>query len=153
MSVAQAISAGNLDRQLPALQSAAEALRAQPPMGWIAAIRTALGMSATYLASQLEVSHATVLGYEKAEVMGRIQVETLRRVAEALDAELVLAIVPRRPIAATLRDRAEAIARDEMQAVVQTMRLEGQQVDTIDTAAQTEQMVRALLAHTRRLWR
>jgi hypothetical protein len=45
--------------------------------GWVHALRSALGMSVT--------------------VLGRIQIDTLRRVADALDAELIVALLP--PIA------------------------------------------------------
>jgi transcriptional regulator with XRE-family HTH domain len=77
-----------LDRKRTELQAAAAALRQRPVKGWVHALRSALGMSVTVLARRLGVSHSTVLSYEKAELTGRIQIDTLRRVADALDAEL-----------------------------------------------------------------
>ncbi len=70
-------------------------------------------MSATVLAQRLGVSHPTVLSYEKAELSGRIQLDTLQRVADALDCELVVALVPRKPIGETLRARAMQIAQQK----------------------------------------
>lgn len=153
MNVIQAASAENLDRQLPALQTAAQTLRARQPKGWIVAIRTALGMTVTALAKRLGVSHSTLLAYEKGEVSGRIQIETLRRVADALDAELVVALVPRKSVEATLQERAHEIASDEMQAVIQTMRLETQEVNPAATEADFEKLMQALLSQPRKLWR
>jgi predicted DNA-binding mobile mystery protein A len=153
MSYLQSATAELLDRQLPALQAAANALRARPLKGWIAAIRTALGMTSTALASRLNVRHSTILQYEKGEVNGTITLETLGRVADALDAELIVAVVPRKSTAATLRARAESIARGEMRAVIQTMRLEDQEVESDASREEYEKLVTTLLANPRKLWR
>jgi predicted DNA-binding mobile mystery protein A len=149
----QSAAAELLDRQLPALQAAAKALRSRPSKGWIAAIRTALGMTSTALAKELKVSHSTILEYEKGEVSGSITLQTLGRVADALDAELIVALVPRKSVAATLRARAESIAGEEMRAVVNTMRLEDQEVESDATHEQYEKLVTSLLTFPRKLWR
>ena len=153
MSNAQSATAELLDRQLPALQAAASTLRSRPTGGWIAALRTALGMSSTALAKKLKVSHPSILDYEKGERSGSITLETLGRVADALDAELIVALVPRKSAAATLRARAESIAREEMRAVIQTMRLEDQEVESEATREEYEKLVTSLLTKPRKLWR
>jgi predicted DNA-binding mobile mystery protein A len=152
VSNAQSATAELLDRQLPALQAAANTLRSRPSRGWIAALRTALGMSSTALAKLLKVSHPTILEYEKGEVSGSITLQTLRRVADALDAELIVALVPRKSVAATLRARAESIAREEMRAVIHTMRLEDQEVESEASREECEKLVTSLLARPRKLW-
>jgi predicted DNA-binding mobile mystery protein A len=149
----QSASAELLDRELPALQAAAKALRLRPSKGWIAAIRTALGMTSTALAKRLKVSHSTILEYEKGEVRGSITLQTLDRVADALDAELVVALVPRKSVEATLRARAESIAREEMRAVINTMRLEDQEVESEATREEYEKLVTSFLTNSRKLWR
>ena len=153
MSSVRTLSAEVLDRQLPAIREAARTLDLRPPKGWIRSLRTALGMSATALAKRLRVSHPTILEYEKAEQSGRIQIETLRRVGDALDADLVIALIPRKTVQASLRMRAEEIARDEMKAVVQTMRLENQEVDAQATRQEFDQLVLDLMREPRKLWR
>ena len=153
MSNTQYATAELLDRQLPALQAAASTLRSRPAKGWIAAIRTALGMSSPALAKLLKVSQPTIHEYERGEVRGSITLETLRRVAEALDAELIVALVPRKPVAAALRARAEFIAREEMRAVINTMRLEDQEVEGEATREEYEKLVTSLLTNPRKLWR
>ena len=154
VTTVQTASADSLDRKLPALQSAGNALGLRPPpAGWIRSLRTALGMSATALANRMQVSLASVLGYEKAEQSGSISISTLRRVADALDADLVVAIVPRKTVQRTLREQAEAVARDELRAVVQTMRLEDQEVGALDTKQEFERLVQDLMRTPRKLWR
>jgi predicted DNA-binding mobile mystery protein A len=142
-----------LDRKFPDFQAAAATLRHRPVKGWIQAIRKALGMSVTVLAQRLAVSHPTVLAYETAELTGRIQVDTLRRIADALDAELIVALVPRKPINETLRARALEVAQQEMGATVQSMRLEDQEVDSSVTKEQFEALVESLLREPKKLWR
>jgi predicted DNA-binding mobile mystery protein A len=142
-----------LDRQLPALQAAADTLRSRPAKGWIAAIRTALGMSSTALAKLLKVSQPTIHEYERGEVRRTITLETLGRVADALDAELIVALVPRKSVESALRARAESIARSEMRAVVNTMRLEDQEVESEATREEHEKLVTSLLTNPRKLWR
>lgn len=141
------------DRKLSELQAAAAVLRSRPARGWIQALRSALGMSATVLAQRLGVSHPTVLSYEKAELSGRIQLDTLQRVADALDCELVVALVPRKPIGETLRARAREIAQQEVGATVLSMRLEAQEVTAADTRAQLELMVENMVREPKKLWR
>ncbi len=141
------------DRKLSERQAAVAVLRSRPAKGWIHALRSALGMSATVLARRLGVSHPTVLSYEKAELSGRIQLDTLRRVADALDSELIVALVPRKPISETLRARAREIAQQEMNATVQSMRLEDQEVAAADTEAQFDLLVENLVREPKKLWR
>jgi predicted DNA-binding mobile mystery protein A len=146
-------SAQILDRKHADFQAAAAILRYRPVRGWIRAIRSALGMSVTVLAQRLNVSHSTVLSYEKAELTGRIQIDTLRRIAHALDAELIVALVPRKPISESLRERAREIARQEMISTVQSMRLEDQEVETTRTEEQLEMLIETLLREPKKLWR
>ena len=153
MSNTQYATAELLDRQLPALQAAANTLRSRPPKGWIAAIRMALGMSTSALSKLLKVSQPTIIQYEKGEVNRTITIETLRRVADALDAELIVALVPRKSVSAALRARAESIAREEMRAVINTMRLEDQEVESEATREEYEKLVTSLLTNLLKLWR
>jgi predicted DNA-binding mobile mystery protein A len=146
-------SAQIFDRKFPELQAAAAVLRVRPVKGWIHAIRSALGMSATVLAQRLGVRHSTVLSYEKAELSGRIQIDTLRRVADALDAELLVVLVPRKPVGDTLRARAREIAQQEVRATVQSMRLENQEVADEETKAQLDLLVENLVREPKHLWR
>src|SRR3984885_14996073 len=80
-----------------------------PPKGWVRAIRDALGMSGVQLAKRLKVSPQTVEAMEKSEAGGTIQLNTLKRAAEALDCTLVYALIPRTSLENTVNNRARQI--------------------------------------------
>ncbi|MGO6762544.1 helix-turn-helix domain-containing protein, partial [Rhizobium ruizarguesonis] len=56
-----------------------------PPKGWVRALRDALGMTGAQLGTRIGVRPQTVEAIEKSEAAGTIQLNTLRRAAEALD--------------------------------------------------------------------
>lgn len=99
---------------------------ARPPHGWVRAIREALGMSAAALAVRLGTTAGAVTRLEQSEAADRIRLETLRRAADALGCDLVYLLVPRRPLTTVVRDRARELARWQVAATEQTMRLEDQ---------------------------
>lgn len=99
---------------------------ARPPRGWIRAVRQALGMSAAALAGRLGITAGAVTRLEQSEAADRARLETLRRAADALGCDLVYLLVPRRPLAAVVHDRARELAHAQVAAVEQTMRLEDQ---------------------------
>lgn len=125
----------------------------RPPKGWIRAIRDALGMTAAQLAKRLGVSQPRVVELEQSEVSGSVTLNTLQRAAEALGCRFVYALIPERPLAETVRTRAEAVAQRQLAPVQQTMRLENQSVS--DKAASDRlrnQLIEELLRRPARLW-
>lgn len=98
----------------------------RPPRGWVRAVREALGMTAAVLAARMGTSAGAVTRLEQSEAADRIQLDTLRRAADALGCDLVYLLVPRRPLTTVVRDRAHELARRQVEAVEQTMRLEDQ---------------------------
>jgi len=67
----------------------------QPQRGWIRAIRDALGVSGPQLAFRLGVSKQRISALEKAEIEGGASLNSIRQAADALDCDLVYALVPR----------------------------------------------------------
>jgi predicted DNA-binding mobile mystery protein A len=138
-------------RRLDERYHAVERLRARPRLGWVRAVRDALGMSTRQLASRMGVSQPTVVQLEKSELNETIQLATLRRAADALNCDLVYALVPRdgsleRAVGTQALRRAQAIVR----AVDRSMALEDQAVP--DAAGHGLNRVAAELAVSRRLW-
>src|SRR5216683_882120 len=71
----------------------------RPRLGWIRAIREALGMSAPQLARRARIKAAqSIKDMQKDEVDGTIRLQTLEKIANALECDLVYALVPRKPI-------------------------------------------------------
>ncbi len=99
-----------------------------PAGGWVNAIRRALGMTERELAARMGVAQSSLHALERSEAAGTIRMATLRRAAEALDCEVLYALVPRRPLAEVVATRAEGRARDELERVRRTMSLEAQDV-------------------------
>lgn len=104
----------------------------KPPLGWIKAIRSSLGMSTYQLAARLGVSQATVTGLEGSEAKGKIQLATLERVAEALNCRLTYALVPNEPLETMVTQRKRAVAERLLNSIGHTMRLEDQAVTDFD---------------------
>ena len=97
-----------------------------PPTGWIRSVRTALGMSAAQLAKRLGVSQQSVTNLERNERRGAVSINTLSKVAESLDCELVVEFRPKTTLEDTLHRQAITKASAERDQVLHTMRLEAQ---------------------------
>lgn len=104
------------------------ALAPTPQGGWIRAVREGLGMSGAQLARRLGIARQGAKALERSEVRRAISLATLARVANALDADLVYALVPRRPLAEIRRSQARKKADRVLARVGHSMRLEAQVV-------------------------
>lgn len=124
-----------------------------PAGGWIKAIRSALGMSAAQLGRRLGVARQTLAALERGEVRRTITLATLERVADALDADLVYALVPRRPLAETRRLQARRKAEHVLGRVGHSMRLEAQEVPPPEHQYQIAELEERLVREwPRSLW-
>jgi predicted DNA-binding mobile mystery protein A len=115
-----------------------------PTRGWVKAVREALGLTTAQLAQRLRIKQPSVVALEQSEEKGTIELATLRRVAEALDCTVVYALVPRKPLEKTVRERARDFLRRRQEAVEHTMLLEDQQVkgNPQDVEALIDEIVR-----------
>lgn len=124
-----------------------------PSRGWVQAIRSALDMTLAQLARRVGVAAPTLAKIERGEQAGTVSLNTLKRVAQALDCDLVYALVPRKPLRQKLRDRAEEIARRRLARVSHSMSLEAQQVRGKARDRQLELLTREILEkRPRDLW-
>lgn len=98
-----------------------------PPIGWIKAIRTAVGMSMQQLGNKLNVSRQGVLDIEKREKDGSITIKSLREIARAMDMQLVYGFVPNDgSLDALIEKRATELATQIVMRTANTMKLEDQ---------------------------
>jgi predicted DNA-binding mobile mystery protein A len=100
-----------------------------PPKGWIRAIRDAIGMTGAQLGRRLGMTAQGIVSLERSEANGTIQLNTLRRAAEAMDCVVVYAMVPRTSLNEMVDQRARELALQAIQRVSHSMALEDQQVD------------------------
>lgn len=144
-----ATARARLDARLLVLQPVE---RFRPPaMGWIRAIRDALGMSGAQLARRLGISPQSANALEKSEAGGTIQLDTLRRAAEALDCTLVYALVPNTSLETAVTQRARSVATRDLQRVAHTMKLEDQETGAAGMEERVESYVRDVL-RDREIW-
>ncbi len=126
-----------LDRSLASFRSGVAVPR--PPRGWIRAIRQALGITAGELAKRLGTSRQLPLQLEKSEAEDRITLKSLRAVADALECDLVYALVPRAGgLQAMVESRTEAEARRRVVSVEHSMALENQAAGRMEEAVEAE---------------
>jgi predicted DNA-binding mobile mystery protein A len=118
-------------RQLPAKG-------AHPHGGWVRAIREALGMTAEDLAERMGVSQPSVTRLEKSERDRGARLDTLIRAADALQCDLVYALVPRRPLDDVVTEQARRRALERVGQVAHTMALEDQAIAADKIAQQVE---------------
>ena len=126
--------AAKLTRELP-----------EARVGWIATVRSSLGMTAAQLARRLGVNRAYVSAAEDAELRGTLTVKRLQRMAEAMGCKLVYCIVPDGDV----QDLMERQARSKATALVtrasKQMALEDQMLSPEQTRYEIERLTRELL--------
>jgi predicted DNA-binding mobile mystery protein A len=104
-----------------------KSLPPRPSGGWIGSVREALGLSLAQIGKRLRTSRQTVQEFERAEAEDRITLATLRRVAEAMDCNLIYVLAPKSGSFTELAERtAREDAAKDVRRVVHTMALEDQ---------------------------
>jgi len=123
-----------------------------PAGGWLRAIRLATGMPATYPARKLGLTQQGFDALEKSEALGAISLKSLKRAADAMNCDLVYAVVPRDGSLRSMIDRrAVARARREILPVAHSMRLESQ---GSKPGPKIRELARKLAAHpSHSLWK
>ncbi len=125
-----------LDRRLVPMQPTTQ--YAPPRLGWIRAIRDALGMSAAELAARMGISGASVRSLEQKEMSGGIRLSSLQRAAQAMDCTLVYAFVPNTTLDETVRRQAQRVLDEQIGRTRQTMALEAQEGDMRSSAVDSQ---------------
>lgn len=124
-----------------------------PKRGWLKTLRTALGLSTGQLSRRMRIERSVLSRLEKAEVRGAITFKSLQKAAEAMDCELVYALVPRTSLESMVRNAAANIVDKEIKSTKRTMALEAQTPDEWVTKSQREDRINKLLyGPWRKLW-
>ena len=125
-----------------------------PPGGWLRAVREALGITQVHLARRLHISRQSLQDFESAEAEGRITLESLDRVARALECRMVYALIPENGSLDDIRTRrAELIADRLLKPTSHSMKLEAQGVSERERKRQRKLLIESLLRESpRKLW-
>ena len=148
MKRAKAIARNRMDERYRQLGSLSQMGR--PHRGWIRAVREALGMSGAELGHRMGVTQQRVAALEQAERQLAIQLNTLERVADALDCHLVYALVPRTSLNEAVKAQAKRKAVQLLRRAAHHSRLENQ-ASNDSTGARIEDLSEEL-ANRRGLW-
>jgi predicted DNA-binding mobile mystery protein A len=124
-----------LDRSLVEARN----LPPRPSGGWIASVREALGLTLAQIAERLHASRQTVQEFERAEANDRITLGALRRVAHAMNCDLLYVLVPKFGTFAGLPDSTERQgATQDVERVMHTMALENQKPENASALIEGE---------------
>ena len=139
----RAIARKSLDQRLNLLRDST--VFARPPRGWVKAIREALGMTAAQLGARVGVSRPRIYEIEKSEISGSLSLDSLQRVANAMDCQLVYALVPRKPLDKLAQDKALKLATERLRNTAHSMTLEDQSVDAKNQAQHLQNLATEIL--------
>ena len=149
MKTAPTLARRRLDERLKAFAG----LGAAPPMGWVRALRDALGLTGAQLARRIGIRPAGLSELEKNEAKGAITLATLKRAAEALDCTLVYALVPNQSLEKMVEAAAKSAAHKQLAASFHTMELEGQGLHAADKREMVDELAAELAkAGGKQLW-
>jgi len=111
-------------------------------------------MSSRQLAKRVGIGASqSVDDMQKYEVRGTIKLQTLRKLANGLDCDLVYVLVPRKPLEEIRTEQARLVASRMLTRVAHSMKLEDQAVSRqVEETGLDRRVQRLLLGNPRRLW-
>jgi predicted DNA-binding mobile mystery protein A len=112
------------------------------PQGWIRSSRTAIGMTLKQLASRLGFSVPAAKNFEMREVDEAITLASLRKIANAMEMDLVYYFKPKQDsLDDLLQIRAELKAKELMGRSNQAMILENQEADNKNKSREYDRLI------------
>jgi predicted DNA-binding mobile mystery protein A len=136
------LALNQVERRLDILRIALKTAKVRP--GWIRYMRQALGITLQKLAELIDGSKATVAQAERNEAKGKITIETLKKLAIAMECEFVYAFIPKDSIKSILKKKAMTKASRIISEADTHMTLENQRVEH-DLNERIEQLANTLI--------
>ncbi len=136
------IALAQFERRIKPLRKSIESFRVRN--GWIHYLRSVLGIKLSTLARLAKTTPSTVQQAEKREGKHKVTIETLRRMAEAMDCEFVYAFIPKNEIKKLIEVRAYSKAKKILEKADTHMTLEDQKV-TQDMSERVERLAKKLI--------
>jgi predicted DNA-binding mobile mystery protein A len=124
-----------------------------PREGWIKEIRKALMMTYSQLGKKLSVTPAAIQRFEKNEMEGSINLNSLNKIATALNCKLIYAIVPNESLEKTIDSQIDKVVRQVVSKIDHSMSLEKQNINKIYLKEQINALKRNLKNNlSNKLW-
>lgn len=143
-----------LDKQLKQWQMIGHR-ESKPRLGWIKTLRTALNMSAEQLGKRMGLMRGRINQLENAEIHDAVTLRALKEAANALECELIYAIVPKNnsTLETIIKRRANQIANERIEQVAHSMSLEAQSVGVNILKTQKDTLAKSLAENfNKKLW-
>ena len=126
----------------------------RPKEGWIKEIRQALGMTVQDLADRLGVIRQRVSRIEADEISGKLTLETVKKVANALNCDFAYFLIPRKSLDDLTYEAAIAAAKKIIADTEHTMRMEAQPTSKQSQQKAVEELAQKLYYKgDRKVWK
>ena len=110
-------------------------------------------MTTYQLAKRMGVNQSRIIKLEQATENHTVKLETLERVAEALECKLVFALVPKTSLKDIVETQAHEKAKKRVQYVSHSMDLEDQKASQEDVESDIEELAQSLIDRSgNKLW-
>lgn len=124
-----------------------------PEGGWVKAIREALGMTMSELASRTNVHQSRISRIESSEMSKEIKLSTLQKMADGLGVKFIYGFVTENDLEAIIRKQARKVAEDRLCRVDHSMKLEAQGVSKQQLKEMMDDLVdQILFENPKNLW-
>lgn len=144
----QKLMTKQISRRLEDIREISE--RTKGISSWIDYVRSGLGMTLTQLAARVGVTQSTLSTSIKMEKEGRITLNKLREIADAMECDLVYEFVPRKKIEDLIHDQAVKKTKELMNQAESHMALEDQKV-TLDKNERLKELAQERM-YSKYLW-
>jgi predicted DNA-binding mobile mystery protein A len=124
-----------------------------PQSGWINVIRKTLGMTYAQLAKRVKTSPQVIKKFEQNEIEDKITLNTLKKIASAMNCKFVYAFVPNISFEKIIDDRANVVSDALIKRVSNTMSLESQLPHTDEMLRQKNELKIDLKKNLKNIWK
>jgi predicted DNA-binding mobile mystery protein A len=110
-----------------------------------------MGMSADQLAKKTNMATSSLYQLERGEEENKVNLQSLKKVAEALNCEVIYALVPREPLNEMIKRQAYTKAKNIVAESTLNMELEDQAVNQVETKQQIKELADKI-RESKNLW-
>lgn len=125
-----------------------------PANGWINTLRNSLKMTLSVLAEKMNTKPQVVQIFEKNETKGTITLNSMHKIADAMDCRFVYAIVPKTSLREIIENQAQKSAVTMVKRISHSMNLESQGIGEKGEQEQISEIKKTLLDNfSKKLWK
>jgi len=129
-------------RRLEAIRKISDQLKVKP--AWIQYMRKVLGLKIKDLAQLTNHAQNTISELEKREIEGKITLNSLTKIAKAMDCEFVYGFIPKKELNTLIQEKAYQKAKSIIHSADTHMSLENQKV-SVDIEERIKQLAQKLI--------